>query len=149
MTNYKDVFKKTMIAQVRALDLYGSWSKLSDDELLGNKYVKTKEQLKEIPIVADINEITKKDIRMIYEALALAFEKITGEMANVIMEMSEEGFGRVAVFSNGLVLVDKMHRDAHRFGYRELDKFIDEGAKMLEKAVNIYNSYIQLKDKNG
>jgi len=147
---YKELFLKTMVAQVRALDLYGSWSKISDEELLTNKYVKTKEQLKEIPIVADINDLVKKDIRMIYEALALAFEKVTGEMASVIMEMSSEGFGRVVVLSGGIVLVDKLHRDAHRFGYRELDKFIEDGAKMLEKAVSIYQSYIELKGiKNG
>ncbi len=139
--DFKELFTKTIIAQVRALDLYGSWSKLSDEELLTNKYVKTKEQLKEIPLVGDINELTKKDIRMMYEALALAFEKATGEMASVVMEMSGEGFGRAVVLGQGLVLVDKHHRDAHRFGYRDLEKFLDDGAKMLQGAVEKFQTY--------
>ena len=75
------------------------------------------------------------------QALALAFEKKTMEMANVIIEMSHEGFGRGAVIAGSIVIVDKYFKDAHRFGYPSIEKLVEEGEKMLEKAVKTYQEY--------
>ena len=52
--NTESVFLKELVKQIRAIDTYGVWDKTSDEELLTKKYVKTKEQLKEIPVIADI-----------------------------------------------------------------------------------------------
>ena len=71
--------------------------------------------LKNIPIIADIDEMQIKDIRLIFQAVALAFEKITGVMCSVVMEMSHEGFGRVVVFTGKIVLCEKFFKDAHRY----------------------------------
>lgn len=38
------------------------------------KYVKTKEQLKSIPIIADIDEMQIQNIRLIFQSIALALE---------------------------------------------------------------------------
>jgi len=134
-------FLKQLINQIRAQDQFGTWSKFSDEELLTKKYVKTKEQLKEIPVIADIDEMIIGDIKMIYQALALAFETKTGVMCNVIMEMSHEGFGRVAVIADKIVIVNKYFKDAHRFSYRSIEKLIEDGDKMLDAAVTIYEKY--------
>lgn len=135
-----------LITQVRAQDAYGYWKRLSDETLLERKYVKTKEQLREIPLTADIEPNVTKDIRILFEALALAFEKQTGEMANVVMEMSHEGYGRCIVCCESVVLSDKHFRDAHRFGYRTLDKLAAEGEKWLEKAFKNWNAYQSYKE---
>ncbi len=131
-------FRDEIVAQVRALDNHGFWDKLSDEELLTKKYVKTKEDLKAIPIIADIKKETTDDIRLIFQAIALGFEKITGVMATVVMEMSHEGFGRAVVIADKIVIADKYFKDAHRFGYRDLEKFFEEGDKLLAKSVEIY-----------
>ena len=99
----------------------------SNEELLVEKYIRTKEDLKNIPIIADIDEMQIKDIRLIFQAVALAFEKITGVMASVVMEMSHEGFGRVVVFAEKIVLCEKFFKDAHRYSFREYSKLEEEG----------------------
>lgn len=135
------IFLKELVKQVRALDTYGVWERDSDEKLLTGKYIKTKEQLKEIPIIADISEEQIKDMRLLLQALALAFEQKTAEMANVVIEMSHEGFGRGVVIADKIVIVDKYFKDAHRFGYPTIEKLTEEGEKMLDKAIATYNEY--------
>lgn len=137
----KELFIKTLIVQVRALDQFGTWTGKSDADLLQEKYIRTKEDLKNIPIIADIDEMQIKDIRLIFQAVALAFEKITGVMASVVMEMSHEGFGRVVVFAGKIVLCEKFFKDAHRYSFREYSKLEEEGEKFLLSAQETYNKY--------
>ncbi|HHD78527.1 MAG TPA: NifX-associated nitrogen fixation protein [Epsilonproteobacteria bacterium] len=140
-------FTEELIRQLRATDQFGNWSKMSDEELLALKYVKTKEDLKQIPIIADIDEMLIGEIKMIFKAIALQFERQTGVMCNVVMEMSHEGFGRCIVIADKIVLVDKYFKDAHRFGYRTLEKLYEDGQKHLDKAFNIYTQYKPCKDQ--
>jgi len=137
-----NLFTEELIRQLRAIDQFGNWSKMSDEELLTAKYVKTKEDLKKIPIIADIDEMLIGEIKMIFKAVAL-----TGVMCNVVMEMSHEGFGRCIVIADKIVLVDKYFKDAHRFGYRTLDKLYEDGQKYLDKAFSIYTQYKPCKDQ--
>ena len=137
----KELFISTLVGQVRALDQFGTWVNKSDEELLEEKYIKTKEDLKNIPIIADIDEMQIKDIRLIFQAVALAFEKVTGVMASVVMEMSHEGFGRVVVFAGKIVLCEKFFKDAHRYSFRTYDKLEDEGERFLINAQETYNKY--------
>lgn len=141
-------FTKELIRQLRAADQFGNWSKMSDEELLVKKFVKTKEDLKKIPIIADIDEMLISEIKMIFKAVALQFERKTGVMCNVVMEMSHEGFGRCIVIADRVVLVDKYFKDAHRFGYRTLEKLYEEGQKYLEKSHEIYEQFKPYKNSN-
>ncbi|UFH58384.1 NifX-associated nitrogen fixation protein [Sulfurovum mangrovi] len=136
-----NAFTEELIRQLRATDQFGNWAKMSDEELLTKKYVKTKEDLKNIPIIADIDEMLIGEIKMIFKAIALQFERKTGVMCNVVMEMSHEGFGRCIVIADKIVLVDKYFKDAHRFGYRTIDKLYEDGQKHLDKAFSIYEQY--------
>ena len=137
----QNAFTEELIRQLRATDQFGNWAKMSDEELLIKKYVKTKEDLKNIPIIADIDEMLIGEIKMIFKAIALQFERKTGVMCNVVMEMSHEGFGRCIVIADKIVLVDKYFKDAHRFGYRTIEKLYEDGQKHLDKAFSIYEQY--------
>jgi len=137
----KDLFMKTLIGQVRALDQFGTWANKSDEDLLQEKYVKSKEDLKNIPIIADIDEMQIQDIKLIYQAVALAFEVKTAVMCSVVMEMSHEGFGRVVVIADKIVIANKFFKDAHRFSFRTYEKLEDEGEKLLTNALKIYDQY--------
>jgi probable nitrogen fixation protein len=143
--DYKKIFIDTLIGQVRALDQFGTWANKSDEDLLVEKYIKTKEDLKNIPVIADIDEMQIQDIRLVYQAVALAFEKITGVMCSVVMEMSHEGFGRAVVIAEKIVVVNKFFKDAHRFSFRTYEKLEVEGEKMLKNAVEIHNKYSEVK----
>lgn len=134
-------FGTEIIRQIRALDQFGNWSRISDEELLIKKYVKTKEELKAVPVIADIDEMMINDIKMIYKAIALSFERKTGIVCNVIMEMSHEGFGRCAILSDRICIVDKYFKDAHRFSFRSLEALFEEGDKNLDRALKVYEQY--------
>jgi probable nitrogen fixation protein len=135
------LFLDTLIGQVRALDQFGTWANKDDRDILEEKYVKTKEQLKSIPVIADIDEMQIQDIRLIFQAIALAFEKETGIMCSVVMEMSHEGFGRAVVIADKIVIVNKFFKDAHRYSFRTYEKLEEEGQKMLDNAIKTYEEY--------
>lgn len=137
----ENLFIDTLIGQVRALDQFGSWVNKEDEEILKEKYVKSKEDLKNIPVIADIDEMQIQDIRLVYQAIALAFEKKTGIMCSVIMEMSHEGFGRAVVIADKIVIVNKFFKDAHRFSFRTYEDLVKEGDKLLDNAIKIYEEY--------
>ena len=137
----ENLFIDTLIGQVRALDQFGTWANRTSEDILCEKYVKSKEDLKNIPVIADIDEMQIQDIRLIYQAIALAFEKKTGIMCSVVMEMSHEGFGRAVVIADKIVIVNKFFKDAHRFSFRTYDDLVSEGEKMLDSALKIYDEY--------
>lgn len=136
-----DLFIETLVGQVRALDQFGTWANKSSEDILKEKYVKTKEDLKNVPVIADIDEMQIQDIRLIFQALALAFEKKTDVMCSVVMEMSHEGFGRAVVIADKIVIVNKFFKDAHRYSFRTYDDLIQSGNKMLNDAIDIYSKY--------
>jgi probable nitrogen fixation protein len=140
----KNLFIETLVGQVRAMDQFGVWSQKSNEELLKEKYVKSKEDLKNIPVIADIDEMQVKDIRLIFQALALAFEQKTGIMCSVVMEMSHEGFGRAVVIADKIVIANKFFKDAHRYSFRSYDELVASGDKMIEDAMAIYGQYKQV-----
>lgn len=137
----ENIFITTLIGQVRALDQFGTWANREDEDILKEKYVKSKEELKNIPVIADIDEMQIQDIRLIYQSVALAFEKKTGIMCSVVMEMSHEGFGRAVVIADKIVIVNKFFKDAHRFSFRTYEQLCEDGEKMVDDAIKIYNEY--------
>jgi len=143
MSDLEQLFLQTLTSQLRALDQFGTWAKKSDEELLCEKYVKSKEDLKNIPIIADIDEMQIQDIRLIFQSIALSFELKTGVMCSVVMEMSHEGFGRAVVLADKIVITNKFFKDAHRYSFRTYDDLIKEGGKMLHNALEIFEHYTQ------
>ena len=141
MSDYEKLFIEALIGQVRALDQFCTWASKGDTDLLIEKYVKTKDDLKKIPIIADIDEMKIKDIRLIFQAVAIAFERKNNIMCNVIVEMSHEGFGRGAVMADKIVIFDKYLKDAHRYSFRTYEDLVKEGGKILSKAFDIYEKY--------
>ena len=141
MNEYETLFIKTLISQIRALDQFGTWAKKSDDEILSEKYVKSKEALKNIPIIADIDEMQIQDIRLIFQSIALAFELKEGVMCSVVMEMSHEGFGRAVVLADKIVVTNKFFKDAHRYSFRSFEELVKEGGKLLNNAIETYQHY--------
>jgi len=135
-----DSFRKNLILQVRAIDQFGAWRSLTDDDLLIKKFVKTKEDLKKLPLTMNINEVIIGDLRLFIQGLALSFEKKTGFMTNAVLDMSHEGFGKGFVITENIVVIEKYFRNAHRFGFQDLEamdrsgeELIADGIKILEK----------------
>ena len=133
-------FVKQMVVQLRAMDSYGTYDTWSDARVL-DPLVLTKERRREIPVVGDPDEVTISRVKAYYNAIAQLVEKETGILAVPVINLTHEGFGRSLILVGKLVALDKTLRDVHRFGFESLEKMIEDGEKMMSKAVALVNEH--------
>lgn len=133
-------FGKELVRQLRALDTYGRNEGRSDAELL-DPFVLTEERRKAIPVVANPDEATLARVTAFYNVIAALLEKECGLMAVPFVTLSHEGFGRAMIVVGKLVVVNKVLRDVHRFGFPSLSKMKDEADKLLSVAVNLVGDH--------
>jgi probable nitrogen fixation protein len=134
------VFVKELIKQWRAQDMHGAWDGKSDLDLI-EPYIVDKKKRKEIPMVGDPDPETIWRLELFYNAVGLSIEKETGCMVTPMMKMSHEGFGRLVLMAGRLIVVNKMLRDVHRYGYDSLEKLADEGEKAVSQGVDMIRKY--------
>jgi probable nitrogen fixation protein len=58
--------------------------------------------------------------------------------------MHHEGFGRVILTAGRLVVVSKVHRDLHRFGFDSLSVLAAEGAKQVAAGAEMIQKYSEV-----
>ncbi len=135
-----NLFVKELIKQWRAQDMHGAWDNKTDLDLI-DPYIVDKKRRKEIPMVGDPDPETIWRLELFYNAVGLSIEKQTGCMVSPMMKMSHEGFGRLVLMAGRLIVVNKMLRDVHRYGYDSLDKLAEEGTKAVNAGVEMINKY--------
>jgi probable nitrogen fixation protein len=133
-------FIKEMVKQMRAVDSYGTYDGWPVERILA-PYVVTKEQRRSIPVIGDPDDIMLARIKAFYNAISCLVEKECGLMAVPMVNITHEGFGRVLITVGKLVVMDKVLRDVHRYGYESLSKMKDEGDKLLSVALEIIGKY--------
>jgi probable nitrogen fixation protein len=138
-------FVHQMVVQLRAIDSYGTYDDWSDEKVI-DPLILTKERKREIPVVGDPDEITVARIKAYYNALSTSIEKKIGVMAVPMVNISHEGFGRAIVVAGKLIVLDKTLRDVHRFGFPTIEKFAEEGEKLIDKAVQLATQYREVAD---
>ncbi len=62
-------------------------------------------------------------------------------MAVPMLNITHEGFGRAFITVGKLVVMDRVVRDVHRYGYESLSKMKDEADKLLSVALEIVGKY--------
>jgi len=133
-------FAKELVKQMRALDMYDTYEKWSVARIL-DPFIMTKERKKNMPIVSDPDEITMSRVQAYYNVIATLVEKECGHMAVPLVHLSHEGFGRAIITVGKLVVMDKVLRDVHRFGFKSLSYMKDEADKLLSVALNIVGDH--------
>ncbi|BAS56407.1 MULTISPECIES: NifX-associated nitrogen fixation protein [Leptolyngbya] len=133
-------FLKAIVNQIRANDSYGTYRAWSD-ELLLKPYVVTKAQKREISVDGEVDPITKGRILAFYRAIATRVEEETGQLCQVVIDLSHEGFGWALVFCGRLLVVARTLRDAQRFGFDTLEKTALEGEKIVQNGVNAIQKF--------
>lgn len=136
----ESTFVKELIKQWRAQDAHGTWDGKSDAELLA-PYVLTKEQRREMPIMADPDPETLWRLEIFYNAVGLAIERATGVMVAPMMKMHHEGFGRMVLIAGRLIVINKQLRDVHRFGFLSMEKLAEEGEKAVAAGVDMIRKF--------
>lgn len=136
----ESVFVKELIKQWRAQDMHGAWENRSDLDLI-EPYIVDKKKRKEIPLVGDPDPETIWRLELFYNAVGLSIERATGSMVTPMMKMSHEGFGRLVLMAGRLIVVNKMLRDVHRYGYDSLEKLAEEGEKAVAAGIDMINKF--------
>jgi probable nitrogen fixation protein len=129
-----------MVKQMRAIDSYGTYDGWPAERVLA-PYVLTKEQKRAIPVIGDPDEVLLARIKCFYNAIASLIEKECGQMAVPMINITHEGFGRAVITVGKLVVMDKVLRDVHRYGYESLSKMKDEADKLLSVALGLVGKY--------
>ncbi|MGZ8237763.1 MAG: NifX-associated nitrogen fixation protein [Methylobacter sp.] len=131
---------KDMVKQLRAIDTYDTYEGWSEAKII-DPLVLTRERKKNIPVVGDPDEITIARLKAYYNSLATLIEKKSGLMAAPIVHLSHEGFGRALIMVGKLIVVDKILRDTHRFGFSSLEDLRDKSDLLIEKALGLIEKY--------
>lgn len=139
------LFLKAIVQQIRANDPYGTYRNWAD-ELLLKPYILSKKERREIPVEGDVDPITLGRILAFYRAIAARIEEETGQLSQVVVDLSHEGFGWALIFSGRLILVCKTLRDAQRFGFDSLEKLNAEGEKLVKKGIDLARKYPEVCD---
>jgi len=129
-----------MLKQLRALDTYDSYDGWSDEKII-DPLIMTKERKREIPIIGDPDEITLARIKAYYNSIASLIEKKTGMMAVPVINITHEGFGRAFVLVGKLIVVDKILRDVHRFGFPSLEDMCSKTDAVVDKAAALIEQF--------
>lgn len=122
-----------MLRQLRALDTYDSYEGWPEEKII-DPLVMTKERKRETPIVGDPDETTLARVKAYYNAIASLIENKTGMMAVPVINITHEGFGRAFVLVGKLIVVDKILRDVHRFGFASLEEMASKTEQIVDKA---------------
>ncbi len=145
---WQSPFIGELVKQWRAQDTHGAWEKKTDRELL-DPYVVDKAKRKEIPIIGDPDPETLWRLELFYNAVGLCVERRTGVMAQPMIKMHHEGFGRLVLLAGRIVVVNKHLRDVHRYGYPTFAALGAEGDKIVADAVAMIERYPDLANYGG
>ncbi|WP_347987929.1 NifX-associated nitrogen fixation protein [Methylomonas sp. AM2-LC] len=129
-----------MLKQLRAIDTYDSYEGWSEEKII-DPIILTKERKREIPIVGDPDEITLARVKAYYNSIATLVEKQSGLLAVPVINISHEGFGRAFVLVGKLIVVDKILRDVHRWGFPSLEDMVEKTEQTISKAVSLIEQY--------
>jgi len=138
-------FVQQLIKVWRAQDSHGAWEGKSDLSLL-EPYILDKAARRALPIVGDPDPETIWRLELFFNAVALSIERATGVMVSPMMKMSHEGFGRMVLIGGRLIVVNKQLRDVHRFGFDNLGKLAEEGAKYVSAGIEMIEKFRAVAD---
>lgn len=136
-------FMVELVRQMRAVDTYGMYENYSAARIL-DPFILSEERKRAIPVVADPDEITISRVTAFYNAVSGLIEKECGLMAVSYVSISHEGFGRALIVVGKLVVMNKVLRDVHRFGFPSLSKMKDEADKILSVALTLVGDHAQV-----
>jgi len=136
-------FIRELVKQWRAQDAHGAWDSKSDLDLL-RPYIVDRVKRREQPIIGDPDPETLWRLELFYNAVGLSIERLTGVMAQPMIKMHHEGFGRLILLAGRLVVVNKHLRDVHRYGYPSLGAMNTEGQRLVADAEIMIRQYPDL-----
>jgi probable nitrogen fixation protein len=134
------VFVTELVKQIRAQDTHGAWDGKADAQLL-EPFILTAEQRRALPLLGDPDPETLWRMELFYNAVGLSIERATGVMVAPMMKMHHEGFGRLVLIAGRLVVVNKLLRDVHRFGFPTMEKLEAAGTRLVTDGIAMIRQF--------
>jgi len=128
-------FMEILVSKLRSYDSFGVWKRVSDEELVRRNFVLTKEDKKKIDVFSPMPQEVIGKMRLFYETVAQAVETLSGEIIITVVDINSEGFGRILLLEEDFVILHKIHRNSHKFGFSDLDKLELEGESLSSRAL--------------
>ena len=136
----ESTFLKELVLQVRAQDHYGVYRSWKDELVLAN-FVVSKEKKSKISVEGDVDPATQLRILCFYRAIATCIEKQTGQLCQVVIDLSHEGFGWAIIWTGRLMVLSRTLRDAQRFGYPSLKKLAAQGERLVDSGIKTIEKF--------
>ena len=133
-------FRHSLVRLMRAHDTYGAWEKKSDEALL-ESFVLTKEGRRAIPVIGDPDPKVLWRIEVFHTAVGFAVTSRTGRDATPVIKISSEGFGRAIIIVGRLVVLNRVLRDVHRFGFESTSALAAAGAAMVAECLDVLERF--------
>jgi probable nitrogen fixation protein len=125
-------FLPELAALIRAGDCCGLWEGKSDARLLAG-YVLTREARRALPVLGEPDPRVLRRLHTFWQAVGVAIGRRSGTVATPLVDLSDEGFGRVVLTAGRLVAVARPLRDVHRFGFESLAALDAAGAALVDE----------------
>ena len=138
-------FLPELVALIRAGDCCGLWEGKSDAHILRG-YVLGQEQRRAIPLLGEPDPRVLRRLKTYFQAVGVAIGRRTGTIASPVIDLSDEGFGRVVLVAGRLVAVSRALRDVHRFGFDDLTALDAAGAALVEEGATLIAAHPGLID---
>lgn len=133
---YQSAFLKELQRQIKALDAYGQFDGWSVERLFEPFFRKYG-----LEHSCTLDRAALSRISTFYQALAILIEGECGQMVSPVININDEGFGRVLLIVGRLVVLDKTVRDAGRFSFATPQAMQAEAEKLLAVAVGLIGKY--------
>lgn len=125
---------KALALQIRINDHFGTYQRWSDDLLL-KPFLVSKERKRSISTEGPVEVVTRGRIQAFFRSIAYRIEAGSGLMAQLVLDLNDEGFGYALIFAGKLVLANRSLRDAHRFGFANLEDLIAESDRLTTQGL--------------
>jgi len=133
-------FVRDLVGLLRAGDSYGRLDRFSDAALL-RPFVLNQTARAAISVDCEVDAVVIERVRSFYQAAAAGVERATHVMTSVVIDISHEGFGRVAVVAGRLIALMDPLRDIQRFGFPSLDALAAAGEQLVARGVAAIDTY--------
>ncbi len=122
-----------LVEKLRSFDSFGTLKNLTDEEVISKYFFKTKKSFEET--FKDLDDRVIFSVRLIFETVAQIIEEKLNKEVNCIVDISREGFGKVAVYSGNRILILKHLRTLQNFGFTEIEQLEDYMDKIIKEGV--------------
>lgn len=140
-TTIPSLFMESLERVLKANDAYGLFRSLTGTQKIERLMLTKPEEKQKLESCGYVDETIKERLQLFLQAVAFAIEQKSGKIVSTMMELDEEGFGRIVLFAGRLILVNKSIRGLKKFAFTKMEDLEKEGQRYVSEALFWLNKY--------